>query len=81
METTKEILTAVTVAARYETLHTMAQFADTALSTLRFNLLTGIITEADEDILKQAVTVLKRIRSNTSPHDTLSYLKSLNQLT
>lgn len=77
MEITKEIYTAMSLAARYERTNIAAKAADNALTHLSFEMFTGLITDKEESLLKAAAAICSKIAGNTSNHDAQEYFKTL----
>jgi len=79
MEINGNIALAMTIAHRFEILHTASQNASNALAHVRLNLFTDALSKEDEDILKHADKILNTLRSNTGYHDAQKYFKQLPQ--
>jgi hypothetical protein len=77
MELTNETHTAISLGARYERTHIAAKTADNAITHLRFELFTGLITDKEEDTLRAAAAICSKIAGKTSTHDAAEYFTTL----
>ena len=78
--TPKEINQLATIVTRFSVLHSTSNTAYKAVQELNFNLFKSSVTSEERELLKEAFSIIERIRDNTTQSDAVNYFNELSLL-